>query len=81
MKFKNYARFKRKKIKQKQERDYIDFDILFNLSFSKTLSEHKERLRQEIAFCDLIKTNYAKERKGFLRKELQELEVYSVNEF
>lgn len=80
MKFKNYARFKRKNIKQKQEIDYVDSHILFNLSFSKTFSEYKERLRQDIAFCDLIKTQEREEKKAAFQKELQELEVYSVNE-
>ena len=80
MKFKNYARFKRKKIKQKQELNYINQEFLYYLSRSKTFWEQKEYFRQEIAFCDLTKTENGKKRKQFFQKELQELEVYSANE-
>ena len=80
MKYKNYARFKRKKIKQKQELDYVDSEILFGLSYSKTFSELKKYLRREIAFCDQTKNQWREEKKADFQKELQELEVYSVNE-
>lgn len=80
MKFKNYARFKRKNIEQKQEVDYVDSEILFGLSFSKTFSGIKKYIRREIAFCDQIKTPWREEKKVAFQKELQELEVYSVNE-
>lgn len=80
MKFKNYARFKRKNIEQKQEIDYIDSDFLFYLNRSKTFSEQKEYLRKEITFCDIVKNQRRKEKKAALQKELQELEVYSANE-
>ena len=81
MKYKNYARFKRKKIKQKQELNYVDSEILFGLSLSKTFSGIKKYIRREIAFCDQIKTPWREEKKADFQKELQELEVYSVNEF
>ena len=83
MKFKNYARFKRKKIKQKQETgcyETTDNHILYCLSRSKTFSEQKEYLRQEMVFCDLIQNRELKKRKRIFQKELQELEVYSANE-
>ena len=83
MKFKNYARFKRKNIEQKQETgcyETTDNAFLYYLSRSKTFSEQKEYLQQEIAFCDPIKTENAKKRKRFFQKELRELEVYSANE-
>lgn len=80
MKFKNYARFKRKKIKQKQALDYVDMEILFGLNHFKTFSRLKEHLRKEITFCDIIKNQRRKEKKADFQKELQELEVYSANE-
>ena len=80
MKFKNYARFKRKKIKQKQGLNYVDSEILFGLILSKTFSGLKKYIRQEMAFGDQIKSPWREEKKVAFQKELQELEVYSVNE-
>ena len=83
MKFKNYARFKRKNIEQKQETgcyETTDNNILYFLSRSKTFWELEEYFRRNIAFCDSIKTENEKERKRIFQKELQELEVYSANE-
>lgn len=71
MKFKNYARFKRKKIKQKQELNYIDQAFLYYLSRSKTFWEQKEYFRQEIAFCDLTKTENGKKENSFFRKNFK----------
>ena len=84
MKFKNYAGFKRKNIEQKQETgcyETTDNNILYFLSRSKTFSELKKYLRREIAFCDQTKNQWREEKKADFQKELQELEVYSVNEF
>lgn len=80
MKFKNYARFKRKNIKQKQELNYVYSEILFGLNHVKTFSGLKKYIRQEMAFCDLIKNPWREEKKVAFQKELQELEVYSANE-